>query len=67
MHCTAAPPVPLARLSTAATATSRPGGLVHGDLHVHGVGADHGLGLRPLALAQQVHEGSSAKAFAYVA
>ena len=24
MHCTAAPPVPLARLSTAATATSRP-------------------------------------------
>ena len=56
MHWTAAPAVPLARLSTTATATSRRTRLVDGDLHLHGVGAEHGLGLRPLALGQQVDE-----------
>ena len=59
MHCTAAPAVPLARLSTAPTTTARPcrpGGGVDGDLEVDGVRAEHGLGLGPAALGQQVHE-----------
>ena len=57
MHWTAPPAVPLVRLSRAATATSRPAALVDGDLDVHGVGSQHGLGLRPLTRRQQVDEG----------
>ena len=49
MHWTAPPAVPLVRLSSAATATSRPAAAIDGDLEVHGVGSEDGLGLRPLA------------------
>ena len=56
MHWTAAPAVPLARLSTAPTATSRPAASSTVTWRLHGVGAEHRLGLRPLALGQDVHE-----------
>ena len=56
MHWTAAPAVPLARLSTAPTATIRSCVLVDGHLQVHGVGPGDRLGLRPLPLREQVHE-----------
>ena len=56
MHCTAPPAVPLVRLSSAATATSRPAAAIDGDLDVDGVGAEHRLGLRPLPGRQQVDE-----------
>ena len=43
-HCTAAPAVPLVRLSMAATTTTRPARCVHRDLHVRVVAAEHGRG-----------------------
>ena len=57
MHWTAPPAVPLVRLSRAATAISRRGGRVDGHLHVHRVGAQHRLRLRPLPAGQQPDEG----------
>ena len=56
IDCTAAPPVPLTRLSMAAIATNVLGVLVDGDRQLRGVAADHRAGLRQLALGQQVHE-----------
>ena len=56
IDCTAAPPVPLTRLSIAQTATNMLAVFVDGDRDVRGVAADHRAGLRKLTLGQQMHE-----------
>ena len=56
MHCTAAPAVPLVRLSTAATATSRPAAASTVTCRWIALLPDDRLGLGPLPLGEQVHE-----------
>ena len=56
MHWTARAGGALGEVVDGADRDQPAGGLVDGDLEVHGVGAEHRLGLRPLPLRQQVHE-----------
>ena len=56
MHWTAAPPVPLARLSTAPTATSRPAASSTATWIWTALEPSTALRLRPLARGQHVHE-----------
>ena len=67
MHWTAAPAVPLVRLSTAPTATSRPARSSTVDLQVHGVRAEHRLVCGHCPSGSRCTNGSSAYAFTYAA